>query len=114
MAVKAMRRFQLGDKLEKVMDADATEKEKSDVIESAGNFVFYFIILLSLLPFLEALELNALVDPLKAMFSKVLVFLPNLIVAGAVMVLGYFFARLAERVATNFALAAGVNRFVEG
>lgn len=114
MAVKAMRRFQLGDKLEKVMDADATEKEKADVIESAGNFVFYFIILLSLLPFLEALELNALVDPLKAMFSKVLTFLPNLIAAVAVLVLGYFLARLAERVATNFALAAGVNRLVEG
>jgi hypothetical protein len=114
LAVNAMRRFQLGDKLEKVLDADATEKEKADVVESAGNFVFYFIILLSLLPFLEALELHALVDPLKAMFSKVLVFLPNLIVAGAVMVLGYFFARLAERVANNFALAAGINRFVEG
>jgi len=81
MAVKAMAPFQLGDKLEKVMDAEATEKEKADVIESAGNFVFYFIILLSLLPFLEALELHALVDPLKAMFSKVLTFLPNLIAA---------------------------------
>lgn len=114
IAVKAMRSFQLGDKLEKVLDAEATEKEKADVVESFGNFVFYFIVLLSLLPFLEALELNALVDPLKSMFSKVLVYLPNLVVAGAVLVLGYFTARLVERVATNFAIAAGVNRWVEG
>jgi hypothetical protein len=34
--------------------------------------------------------------------------------AGIVLVLGYFLARLCERVATNFAYAAGVNRFVEG
>jgi hypothetical protein len=114
ITVKAMRRFQLGDKLEKVLDAEATEKEKTDVIESFGNFVFYFIILLSLLPFLEALELNALVDPLKAMFSKILVYVPNVIAAAAVLFLGYFTARLVERVATNFAIAAGVNRWVEG
>jgi hypothetical protein len=114
IAVRAMRRFQLGDRLEKVLDAEATEKEKADVVDSVGNFVFYFIVLLSLLPFLEALELNALVDPLKAMFSKVLVYLPNVVVAGAVLFLGYFTARLVERVATNFALAAGVNRWVEG
>ena len=115
MTVKAMRKFQLGDKLEKVLEGDEmAPKEKADVIESVGNFVFYFIILLSLLPFLEALELHALVDPLKAMFSKVLSFLPNLIAAIAVFVMGYFLARLAERVTTNFAIAAGVNRFVEG
>ncbi len=115
MAVKAMRKFQLGEKIEKVMEGEELgAKEKADVIESFGNFVFYFIILLSLLPFLEALELNALVDPLKVMFSKVLSYVPNLIMAAAVLVGGYFLARLAERVAANFALAAGINRFIEG
>jgi hypothetical protein len=114
-AVKGMRKIQLGERLGKVMEREEeARKEKYDVIESFGNFIFYFIILLALLPFFEALQLNALVDPLKGMFTKVLAYVPNFISAGAVLVLGYFLARLCERLVANFAVVAGVNRFVEG
>jgi len=114
-AIKGMRKLQLGERLDKVMeDEEAAKKERMDVTESFGNFVFYFIILLALLPFFEALELQALVDPLKSMFTKVLTFVPNVLSAGVVLVLGYFLARLCERLVTNFAIAAGVNRWVEG
>ena len=116
LVMKGMRKLELGERLDKALAVEegAEKREKRDVTESFGNFVFYFIIMFSLLAFLESLDLQALVDPLKGMFTKVFTYVPNLLSAGVVLVLGYFLARLAERITTNFALAAGVNRFVEG
>jgi hypothetical protein len=114
-AIKGMRKIQLGERWGKVLEeAQAPKPEGADVIDSFGNFIFYFILLLALLPFFEALQLQALVDPLKSMLTKVLDFIPNLITAALVLVIGYFLARLCERLVTNFALSAGVNRWVEG
>ena len=69
-------------------------KPAGDMAVSLGNFLFYFVLLLALLPFLDALALPALVDPLKAMMTKFLAYVPNLVTAGGVLVLGYFVARL--------------------
>ena len=116
LVIKAMRKARLGERLDKVLasEEEIARKEKRDVSESFGNFVFYFIMLFSLLAFFDALKLPALAAPLTAMFTKVFDFIPRFLAAGIVLVLGYYLARLCERIATNFALAAGVNRFVEG
>lgn len=114
LAIRAMRKFQLGERLDKAIASEAPSKEKRDVAQSFGNFIFYFIMLFALLAVLQSLELGALVDPIKGMFAKVMAFLPNVVTAGVVLILGYFFARLCERVTTNFLEAAGINRFVEG
>ena len=116
LVVKAMRKARLGERLDKVLstEEEAARKEKRDVSESFGNFVFYFIMLFSLLAVFDALNLKGLADPLDAMFRSVFEYVPKFLAAGIVLVLGYFIAKLCERVATNFSLAAGVNRFVEG
>jgi small-conductance mechanosensitive channel len=114
--IKILRSIQFSERFEKAMKVEAEEgkKPRRDMAESFGNFLFYFILLFALLPFLDALQLTALVDPLKAMFAKVLGYAPNVFMAVAVLVLGYFLARICERISTNFARAAGINRFIEG
>ncbi len=114
--IKILRSIQFSERFEKAMKAEeeGEKKPRKDMAESFGNFLFYFILLFALLPFLDALNLTALVDPLKTMFAKVLGYTPNVLTALAVLVLGYFLARICERITTNFARAAGINRFIEG
>ncbi len=77
--IKILRSIQFSERFEKAMKAGAEEgkKPRRDVAESFGNFLFYFILLFALLPFLDALQLTALVDPLKTMFAKVLGYAPE-------------------------------------
>ncbi len=104
----------LGEKLGKLMrEEEKTGKAATTMPESAGNFFFYLIMVFALLPFFEALQLNALVDPLKAMFTKALNYVPNILSAAFVLVIGYFLARLCEKLVTNFAQAAGLNRYMD-
>ncbi len=44
------------------------------------------------------------------MFAKALAFLPNLFAAAIVLVVGWFVARIIQRIATSFLTAAGVDR----
>ncbi len=103
-----------GEKLGKLIkEEEKPGKPTATMAASAGNFFFYLIMVFALLPFFEALQLNALVDPLKAMFTKALNYVPNILSAAFVLVLGYFLARLCEKLVTNFAQAAGLNRYMD-
>jgi len=113
LVISLFRRVPYGEKLDQLVSEDKVKKGGRSLPESIGNFFFYLILVFALLPFFEALGLNALVDPLKAMFTKALNYVPNLLSAALVLVLGYFLARLCEKLVANFAQAAGVNRYVE-
>ncbi len=82
--------------------------------EALGAFVFYFILLFALLPFLDALGMPALVEPLKVMFDKAFGYLPRLFTAALVLVAGVFLARLAGRLVESFARASNLHRLAEG
>lgn len=113
VVVNIFKRVSLGEKLDDLVREEKPGKPGQSLPESVGNFFFYLILVFALLPFFEALGLNALVETLKQPFIKALNYLPNLLSAALVLVLGYFLARLCERLVTNFAQAAGVNRYVE-
>ncbi len=114
-AIKLMRKLEASKRLSAFLGSEGEENgEEHDVARAVGNFIFYFILLFALLPFLDALTLGSLVGPVQSMLSKVLNFVPNAVAALVVLVLGYFLARLCERISGNFAQAAGINRFIEG
>lgn len=74
--------------------------------------VGYWVVFLLFLPaILDALELKGLLEPVNAMMNKALAFLPNLLTGGVVMVVGYFVARLVQRIVTNLLAAAGTDGF---
>ncbi len=117
--IKALRKADLDGRLRRAAVGEETEGVEPTPAgpgtpEAMGNFVFYFILLFALLPFLDALGLQALVDPLKGMFAKALGYVPNLFTASLVVLLGYLAARVCQRLAENFARAAGFDRAVAG
>jgi hypothetical protein len=78
-----------------------------------GRLLFYIVLLLGILPFLEALGQESLVAPLRDMFSKVFEFLPNIFGAVIIFFIGKIVATIVREVATNLIAAAGVDELAE-
>ncbi len=78
--------------------------------KTLGNAVYWLVILLALPAALGALKLEGLLEPVEGMFAEILGFLPNLIAAAAIFLVGWFVARLVQRIVANLLSAAGIDR----
>ncbi len=106
----ALKASRLDDKL-----GNATrEGEKPMALSNTFAEAVYWLIFLLFLPLiLQALELQALLEPVTAMFNKVFAFLPNIISAVAIAVIGWFIARIVQRVVSSLLASVGVDRLSE-
>ncbi len=76
--------------------------------------VVYWVVFLLFLPaILQALQLQSLLEPVTNLFNKVFTFLPNAISAAAILVVGWFIARIVQRIIENLLASAGVDRLSE-
>jgi hypothetical protein len=78
-----------------------------------GRLAFYIILLFGITPFLDALGQRALVAPLQAMFTKVLEFIPNIVAAVVIFLIGKLIATIVREVVTNLLSAAGIDAGAE-
>lgn len=92
-------------------EEEARSLEKAT--ERLGSFLFYLILILAIMPFFEALQMVSVVSPLKSMFDKVFVYIPNIFSAVLILILGFFIARIVEKIVTGFAESLGVNSYIE-
>ncbi len=74
-----------------------------------GRLAFYVILLFGLPPFLEALGQDAIVAPLQDMLSKALAFLPNLVAAGIIILVGRIVATIVREFVSNLLGASGLD-----
>ena len=65
--------------------------------ETFADVVYWLVFLIFLPLILQALDLQALLEPVTTLFNKVFAFLPNLISAAAIVVIGWFIARIVQR-----------------
>jgi hypothetical protein len=76
--------------------------------------VAYWVVFLLFLPaILQALQLDGLLNPVTTLFNKVFAFLPNLISAGAIAAIGWFVARIVQRILQSLLASIGVDRLSE-
>lgn len=74
----------------------------------------YWVVFLLFLPaVLGALALQGLLEPVKSMTDRILVFLPTLFGAALILLLGWFVARIVQRIVSNLLAAAGADRLSE-
>lgn len=85
--------------------------ESSKWIDNAANIVFYLILLLFMPAILHALGLSGLSGPFEGLLQSFLDFIPKLIGAALIFVVGYFVAKIIRTVLTNLLESVGVNRF---
>ena len=89
------------------------EEKPLPVTKSIANAVYWLVFLLFLPAVLGALAIEGLLTPVQEMLSKLLAFLPNIFAAGLILAIGWFAARIVQRIASNLLAAVGVDRLSE-
>ncbi len=81
--------------------------------QTLGEVVYWLVFLLFLPAVLSTLALDGILGPVQAMLNQVLGFLPNVFAAGVILLVGWFVARVVQRIVTSLLAAAGVDRLGE-
>jgi hypothetical protein len=89
------------------------EEERVPLAKTLADAVYWLVFLLFLPAILNALALQGLLEPVQGMVDNVLGFLPNIFAAALLLVIGWFVARVVQRIVTNLLSAAGADRLSE-
>jgi hypothetical protein len=98
---------------EKLGDATGGGAKPMALGETFAEVVYWLVFLIFLPPILQALDMQALLAPVTALFNKVFAFLPNLISAAAIAIIGWFVARIIQRIVQSLLASVGVDRLSE-
>lgn len=88
-------------------------KAEMPLSHTISEIVFFLVLLLFLPMILNALALGGLLEPLQLMIAKMLGFLPNLLAAAIILIIGWFIARILQKIVTNLLIAMGSERLSE-
>ena len=93
--------------------ADLKEEGRLPLSKTLGSVVYWLVFLLFLPAILGALALEGLLDPVQGMVDEVLGFLPNIFGAALILIVGWFVARIVQRIVSNLLAAVGADRLSE-
>jgi hypothetical protein len=75
-----------------------------------GEVVYWLVFLLFLPAILSTLELGGILAPVQEMLNRVFSYLPNIVAAGLILLVGWFVAKIVRKIVTSLLAAAGVDR----
>lgn len=93
--------------------AGVENEEDLPVAKTLSDATYWLVYLLFLPALLDALAVPGLLAPVRDMVTKVLGFLPNLLAAAVILGIGWFVARIVQRIAANLLVVAGADRLSE-
>lgn len=85
------------------------EGERVSITESLAMALGWLVFLFFVPAALDALNLQGLLEPVQGMFNQMLGFVPNIIGAVVIGVIGWFIARILRQIVTNLLAATGVD-----
>lgn len=92
----------------------AAGKEKPTSLSKTFADIVYWLIFLLFLPgILNALGLEGPLEPVKKLLNRVSEFMPNIIGAALIVLVGWFVARLVQRIVSSLLAAAGADKLGE-
>ncbi len=100
-------------KVDERVGGQVKDKQAVPLTKTIGDVVYWLIFLLFLPAVLGALNLQGLLDPVQSMLDKFLGFIPNLLAAALIGLIGWFVARIVRQVVTSLLAAAGGDRLSE-
>jgi hypothetical protein len=102
-------------KLDERISSKSASDEKSQISlsNSLAEVVYWLVFLLFLPAILSTLELQGILEPIQGMIDKILNFLPNILTAGIILFVGWFVARIVQKIVTGLLSALGVDRLSE-
>ena len=101
----------LDERVSRKADAGEGPRERRvPVARTLGDAVYWLVFLLFLPAILGALALEGLLTPVQGMLDRFLTFLPNVASAALIALIGWFVARVVQRIVSNLLSAAGTDR----
>jgi hypothetical protein len=94
-------------------EGEGSEEQRVSLTKIIADGLYWLIFLLFLPAVLGALGLQGLLTPVQELLNKFLGFLPNIIAAGLIAVIGWFVATIVRRLITNLLSAIGTDRLGE-
>ena len=88
-------------------------KDQKTLTQTIGEVIYWLVFLFFLPAVLETLALQGLLDPVRGMTDKLLGFLPNIFAAALIIIVGWFVARIIQRIVTGFLAAVGSDQLSE-
>lgn len=101
---------------ERLAAKTADESAPSDarpLSSTISQAAYWLVFLLFLPPILGALELQSLLEPVQNMFNRFFEYLPNLIAGAAILLVGWFVARIVQRIVTSLLSLSGLDKMSE-
>ncbi|HEX9722371.1 MAG TPA: mechanosensitive ion channel [Candidatus Paceibacterota bacterium] len=95
------------------VDAGIRQEKGAPLAKTLADAVYWLMFLLFLPALLDALGLEGLLGPVQGMTSQILSYLPNIFAAGLLLLLGWFVARIIQRIVTNLLSAVGIDQISE-
>jgi hypothetical protein len=92
--------------------ADVREPDQSTITRSIGNIVYWLVFLLFLPAILDALNLQGILLPVQQLVNQILSFLPNLLGAALILILGWLVARIIRQIVTNLLAGLGIDNLL--
>lgn len=89
------------------------EGEQVSIGESLATAIFWFVLLLFLPAVLAALGITSVAAPIQSVINEIFAYIPNLLAAGVIFLIGWFIARIVRQIVTNLLKAIGTDAFGE-
>ncbi|MDP4171871.1 MAG: mechanosensitive ion channel, partial [Bacillota bacterium] len=83
------------------------------LVDKVANIVFYLVLLLFLPGVLAALNISGISGPFSSMLTSMLAFLPKLLAAALIVLVGWFIAKIVRDILTNLLQSIGLEKLVQ-
>jgi hypothetical protein len=88
----------------------AAPPRRLSLADTLGDVAYWLVFLLFLPAILSTLDLGGILLPVQVMLNQIFGYLPNLFAAALIVVVGWFVARIIQKIVTSLLTAAGVDR----
>ncbi len=97
------------------LDEKINEKTSDNIplSKSLGDIAYWLVFLIFLPGILGALNLGGILQPIQGMLNKILDFLPNVLTAAVIILVGWFVAKIIRQIVTSLLSAIGTDSFSE-
>jgi hypothetical protein len=104
--LKAVHTLKLDERISQRIESE----DKIPITKTIGDVVYWLVFLLFLPLILESLGFESMFKTVNSIWIKVMDYLPQIFLAAVTLLVGWFLARVVERITTNLLAAMGVDR----
>ena len=103
----------LKSKLHELLAAQNGKKDPEAVAEYTAKTMYYTVFLFFLPAILNTLKIYGITAPLQSMFEKVMTYIPNVLAAGAILLVGLWVAGIIRRAVAGLVVISRLDAFGE-